>query len=231
MPEDEIISLYQQANLLTFAPDPYSFYWALKAFKLMSLAGAYWRGSEDRQMLQRIYATSFPKKSMLDDYLHKLEEAQKRDHRRLGRELGLFVVLDEGPGFPFFLPKGMILRNEMEKFWRDEHARAGYQEIRTPIILKRHLWEESGHWDHYQENMYFTQIDEADYAIKPMNCPGGMLVYKQTIHSYRDLPLRMGEMGLVHRHEMSGVLHGLMRVRAFTQDDLSYFHAPRANYR
>lgn len=227
LPEDAVISLYQQGEFVDLCAGPHVPSTArLKAIKLLSLAGAYWRGSEDRQMLQRIYATSFPKKSMLDDYLHKLEDAKRRDHRRLGRELGLFVVLDEGPGFPFFLPKGMILRNELEKFWREEHARAGYQEIRTPIILNRQLWEESGHWDHYKENMYFTQIDEADYAIKPMNCPGGMLVYKQNIHSYRDLPLRMGEMGLVHRHEMSGVLHGLMRVRAFTQDDAHIFMLP-----
>jgi threonyl-tRNA synthetase len=192
----------------------------------MSLAGAYWRGSEKNPMLQRGYATSFPKKSMLDDYLYKLEEAKKRDHRRLGRELGLFTIVDEGPGFPFFMPKGMILRNELENFWREEHRKAGYQEIRTPIILSRELWERSGHWDHYQENMYFTTIDEGDYAIKPMNCPGGMLVYKQNLHSYKELPIRMGELGLVHRHEMSGVLHGLMRVRAFTQDDAHIFMLP-----
>ncbi len=227
LPEDAVISLYQQGEFVDLCAGPHvPSTGRLKAIKLMSLAGAYWRGSEANQMLQRIYATSFPKKSMLDDYLHKLEEAKRRDHRRLGRELGLFVVLDEGPGFPFFLPRGMILRNELEKFWREEHARAGYQEIRTPIILNRQLWEQSGHWDHYKENMYFTKIDEADYAVKPMNCPGGMLVYKQGIHSYRDLPLRMGEMGLVHRHEMSGVLHGLMRVRAFTQDDAHIFMLP-----
>jgi len=177
-------------------------------------------------MLQRVYATSFPKKSMLDDYLHKLEEAKKRDHRRLGRELSLFTIVDEGPGFPFFMPKGMILRNELENFWREEHRKAGYQEVRTPIILSRELWERSGHWDHYQENMYFTTIDEGDYAIKPMNCPGGMIIYKQNLHSYRELPIRMGELGLVHRHEMSGVLHGLMRVRAFTQDDAHIFMLP-----
>ncbi|KUG04930.1 threonyl-trna synthetase [hydrocarbon metagenome] len=227
LPEDAVISIYQQGEFVDLCAGPHvPSTGRLKAVKLMSLAGAYWRGSEANQMLQRIYATSFPKKSMLDEYLHKLEEAKRRDHRRLGRELGLFVVLDEGPGFPFFLPKGMILRNELEKFWREEHARAGYHEIRTPIILNRQLWEESGHWDHYKENMYFTQIDEGDYSIKPMNCPGGMLVYKQSIHSYRDLPLRMGEMGLVHRHEMSGVLHGLMRVRAFTQDDAHIFMLP-----
>ncbi len=227
LPEDAVISIYQQGEFVDLCAGPHvPSTGRLKAIKVMSLAGAYWRGSENNSMLQRIYATSFPKKSLLDDYLHKLEEAKKRDHRRLGRELGLFVVLDEGPGFPFFLPKGMILRNELEKFWREEHARAGYQEIKTPIILKRELWENSGHWDHYKENMYYTTIDEEDFNIKPMNCPGGMLVYKQNIHSYRDLPLRMGEMGLVHRHEMSGVLHGLMRVRAFTQDDAHLFMLP-----
>jgi threonyl-tRNA synthetase len=192
----------------------------------MSLAGAYWRGNENNPMLQRIYATSFPEKAMLADYLQKLEEAKKRDHRRLGKELGLFVVLDEGPGFPFFMPKGMILRNELENFWREEHRKAGYQEIKTPIILERELWERSGHWDHYKENMYFTVIDEKDFSVKPMNCPGSMLVYKQNLHSYKEFPLRMGELGLVHRHEMSGVLHGLMRVRAFTQDDAHIFMLP-----
>lgn len=227
LPEDAVISTYQQGEFVDLCAGPHvPSTGRLKALKLMNLAGAYWRGSEQNQMLQRIYATSFPKKAMLDDYLHKLEEAKKRDHRRLGKDLGLFVVLDEGPGFPFFLPKGMILRNELENFWREEHNRAGYQEIKTPIILKRELWENSGHWDHYKENMYYTTIDEEDFNIKPMNCPGGMLVYKQTIHSYRDLPLRMGEMGLVHRHEMSGVLHGLMRVRAFTQDDAHIFMLP-----
>jgi threonyl-tRNA synthetase len=172
------------------------------------------------------YGTSFFKKEQLDDYLYKLEEAKKRDHRKLGRELGLFVILDEGPGFPFFLPKGMIIRNELEKYWREVHDEAGYMEIRTPIILERSLWERSGHWDHYQENMYFTKIDEADFAVKPMNCPGALLVFKQNLHSYRELPIRMAEMGLVHRHEMSGVLHGLMRVRAFTQDDAHLFMLP-----
>lgn len=192
----------------------------------MSLAGAYWRGNEKNKMLQRIYATAFPKQSQLDDYLHKIEEAKKRDHRKLGKELGLFVLLDEGPGFPFFLPKGMILRNQLESYWREQHEIAGYQEIRTPIILNRELWERSGHWEHYKENMYFTKIDEQDFAVKPMNCPGGILVYKLNQHSYRELPLRIGEMGLVHRHEMSGVLHGLMRVRAFTQDDAHIFMLP-----
>ena len=227
LPEDATISLYQQGEFTDLCAGPHvPSTGKLKALKLMSLAGAYWRGREDNPMLQRIYATSFPKKSMLDDYLHKLEEAKKRDHRRLGRELGLFTIADEGPGFPFFMPKGMILRNELENFWREEHRKAGYQEVRTPIILSRELWERSGHWDHYQENMYFTTIDEGDYAIKPMNCPGGMIIYKQNLHSYRELPIRIGELGLVHRHEMSGVLHGLMRVRAFTQDDAHIFMLP-----
>lgn len=227
LPADAIISLYEQDDFVDLCAGPHvPSTGKLKAIKIMSLAGAYWRGDEKNQMLQRIYATSFPQKKMLDEYLQKLEEAKKRDHRKLGRELGLFVVLDEGPGFPFFLPKGMILRNELENFWRQEHHRAGYQEIRTPIILSRELWERSGHWDHYKENMYFTTIDEGDYAIKPMNCPGGILVYKQNLHSYKELPIRMGELGLVHRHEMSGVLHGLMRVRAFTQDDAHIFMLP-----
>ncbi|MBO8158613.1 threonine--tRNA ligase [Thermosyntropha sp.] len=227
LPEDAVISIYQQGEFVDLCAGPHlPSTGRVKAFKLMSVAGAYWRGSEKNPMLQRIYATSFPKKSMLDDYLTKLEEAKKRDHRKLGKELGLFVLLDEGPGFPFFLPKGMILRNELEKFWREEHIKAGYQEIRTPIILNRELWERSGHWEHYKENMYFTKIDDEDYAIKPMNCPGGMLVYKQNLHSYKELPLRTCEMGLVHRHELSGVLHGLMRVRAFTQDDAHIFMLP-----
>ncbi|HOV43926.1 MAG TPA: threonine--tRNA ligase, partial [Syntrophothermus lipocalidus] len=225
--EGETISVYQQGEFIDLCAGPHLMSTGkIKAFKLMSLAGAYWRGDERNKMLQRIYATSFPKKSMLDDYLYKLEEAKKRDHRRLGRELGLFVVLDEGPGFPFFLPKGMIIRNELENFWRQEHVKAGYQEIKTPIILNRSLWEKSGHWEHYRENMYFTTIDEEDYAVKPMNCPGGILVYKQNLHSYRELPIRLGELGLVHRHEKSGVLHGLMRVRAFTQDDAHIFMLP-----
>ncbi|MGR6835598.1 threonine--tRNA ligase [Syntrophomonas erecta] len=227
LPEDATISTYQQGEFIDLCAGPHlPSTGKVKAAKLMSLAGAYWRGNEKNPMLQRIYATSFPKKSMLDEYLHKLEEAKKRDHRRLGKELGLFVVLDEGPGFPFFLPKGMILRNELENFWRAEHHKAKYNEIRTPIILNRQLWERSGHWDHYQENMYFTRIDEQDFAVKPMNCPGGILVYKQNLHSYKELPLRIGELGLVHRHELSGVLHGLMRVRAFTQDDAHIFMLP-----
>ncbi|NLU50151.1 MAG: threonine--tRNA ligase [Syntrophomonadaceae bacterium] len=227
LPEGETISIYQQGEFIDLCAGPHlPSTGRVKAFKLMSLAGAYWRGDERNKMLQRIYGTSFPQKALLDDYLYKVEEAKKRDHRRLGKELDLFVVLDEGPGFPFFLPKGMIIRNELERFWREEHARAGYQEIRTPVILNRGLWERSGHWDHYRENMYFTVIDDEDYAVKPMNCPGGMLVYKQHLHSYRELPLRMAEMGLVHRHEKSGVLHGLMRVRAFTQDDAHIFMLP-----
>ncbi len=227
LPEDAAISLYQQGEFIDLCAGPHvPSTGKVKAVKLMSLAGAYWRGSENNKMLQRIYATSFPKKSELDAYLSKLEEAKQRDHRKLGKELGLFVLLDEGPGFPFFLPKGMILRNELENYWREQHQKAGYQEISTPIILNRELWERSGHWDHYKDNMYFTEIDDQDFAIKPMNCPGGILVYKQDLHSYRDLPMRIGEMGLVHRHEMSGVLHGLMRVRAFTQDDAHIFMLP-----
>ena len=227
LPEDTIISFYEQGDFIDLCAGPHvPSTGSLKAIKLMSLAGAYWRGNEKNKMLQRIYATSFPKQAMLDDYLNKLEEAKKRDHRKLGKELGLFVLLDEGPGFPFFLPKGMILRNQLESYWREQHEIAGYQEIRTPIMLDRELWERSGHWDKYKDNMYFTVIDETDFALKPMNCPGGILVYKQNLHSYRDLPLRTGEMGLVHRHEMSGVLHGLMRVRAFTQDDAHIFMLP-----
>ncbi len=227
LPEDAVISMYKQGEFADLCAGPHlPSTGKVKNFKLMSLAGAYWRGNEKNPMLQRVYATSFPSLGELEDYINKLEEAKKRDHRKLGKELGLFVLLDEGPGFPFFLPKGMILRNELEKFWREEHEKAGYAEIRTPIILNQELWERSGHWDHYQENMYFTKIDELDYAVKPMNCPGGMLVYKQNLHSYKELPIRVAEMGLVHRHEMSGVLHGLMRVRSFTQDDAHIFMLP-----
>ncbi|HRY13268.1 MAG TPA: threonine--tRNA ligase [Syntrophomonadaceae bacterium] len=227
LPDDAIISVYEQGEFVDLCAGPHvPSTGRVKAVKLMSLAGAYWRGDENNKMLQRIYATSFPKQALLEDYLQKLEEARKRDHRKLGRELGLFVLLDEGPGFPFFLPKGMALRNELESFWRQAHQKAGYQEIRTPIILNQELWERSGHWDHYKDNMYFTKIDGQDFAVKPMNCPGGILVYKQSLHSYRELPLRTCEMGLVHRHEMSGVLHGLMRVRAFTQDDAHIFMLP-----
>lgn len=198
----------------------------VKAFKLTSCTGAYWRGDSDNKMLQRIYGTAFTKKEDLDNYLTMLEEAKKRDHRKLGKELGLFTIMDEGPGFPFFLPNGMVLRNTLIDYWREVHKRYGYVEISTPMMLNRSLWERSGHWDHYKENMYTTVIDDTDFAIKPMNCPGGMLVYKRKIHSYRDLPQRMAELGLVHRHELSGALHGLMRVRCFTQDDAHIFMTP-----
>jgi len=227
LPGDAAISCYRQGDFTDLCAGPHvPSTGRLKSVKLTSLAGAYWRGSEKNKMLQRVYGTSFPKKSMLDEHLFRIEEAKKRDHRRLGAELDLFTIQEEGPGFPFFHPKGMVLRNELEKFWREEHRRRGYQEIRTPIILNRELWERSGHWDHYRENMYFTKIDELDYAVKPMNCPGGMIVYKSRLHSYRDLPIRMAELGLVHRHELSGVLHGLMRVRCFTQDDAHIFMLP-----
>jgi threonyl-tRNA synthetase len=198
----------------------------VKAFKLMSIAGAYWRGSEKNKMLQRIYGTAFASKEELDAYLHMLEEAEKRDHRKLGKELEIFTMQDEGPGFPFFLPNGIIIKNELINYWREVHRRYGYVEISTPMILNRALWERSGHWDHYKENMYFTKIDDEDYAIKPMNCPGGMLVYKTKPHSYKELPIRAGELGLVHRHELSGALHGLFRVRCFTQDDAHIFMMP-----
>ncbi len=224
LPEDAVISIYQQGDFLDLCAGPHlPSTGTVKAIKLLSLAGAYWRGSEKNKMLQRIYAIAFTEQAMLDDYLFKLEEAKKRDHRKLGAELELFMMLEEGPGFPFFLPKGMILRNVLEDFWREEHRKNGYDEIKTPVILNRKLWEQSGHWAHYQNNMYFTQIDEADFAVKPMNCPGGMLVYKAKPHSYRELPIRCGELGLVHRHELSGALHGLMRVRCFTQDDAHIF--------
>ncbi len=222
--EDGSISFYQQGDFIDLCRGPHlpSTGW-LKAFKLMSLAGAYWRGDSNREMLQRIYGTAFPTKSALDEYLNRIEEAKKRDHRKLGKELDLFDILDEGPGFPFFMPKGMVLRNVLEDFWRAEHKKRGYQEIKTPIILSEELWHRSGHWDHYKENMYFTKIDDGNFAIKPMNCPGGMLAYKRKLHSYRDLPERVAELGLVHRHELSGALHGLMRVRCFTQDDAHIF--------
>lgn len=224
LPEGEIISFYKQGDFVDLCAGPHlPSTGKVKAFKLLSVAGAYWRGSEKNKMLQRIYGTSFAKRSELDEYIFRLEEAKKRDHRKLGRELDLFNILDEGPGFPFFMPKGMVLRNILEDYWRSEHKKRGYQEIKTPIILNEDLWHRSGHWDHYKENMYFTKIDEADFAIKPMNCPGGMLVYKRKLHSYRDLPQRLAELGLVHRHELSGALHGLMRVRCFTQDDAHIF--------
>jgi threonyl-tRNA synthetase len=224
LPEGEEISFYRQGEFVDLCAGPHLLSTGeVKTFKLLSVAGAYWRGDEKNKMLQRIYGTSFAKKSQLDEYLFRLEEAKKRDHRKLGKELDLFSVMDEGPGFPFFMPKGMVLRNELEDFWRQEHKKRGYQEIKTPIILNEDLWHRSGHWDHYKENMYLTKIDESDYAIKPMNCPGGILVYKRKLHSYRDLPQRLGELGLVHRHELSGTLHGLMRVRCFTQDDAHIF--------
>ncbi|MGI6003939.1 MAG: threonine--tRNA ligase [Christensenellales bacterium] len=227
LPEDSIISFYRQGEFTDLCAGPHMpSTGKLKAFKLMSVAGAYWRGDEHNKMLQRIYAAAFDHKADLDAYVKRMEEAKKRDHRKLGRELDLFTIMEEGPGFPFFFPKGMVVRNQLENFWREIHAASGYQEIKTPIILSRSLWETSGHWDHYQGNMYTTVIDGEDYAIKPMNCPGGMLVYKRRIYSYRDLPVRMGEMGLVHRHELSGALHGLMRVRNFTQDDAHIFMTP-----
>ena len=227
LPEDAVISCYAQGDFIDLCAGPHvASTGKVKAFKLQSIAGAYWRGDEKNKMLQRIYGTAFEKKEELDAYLHMLEEAAKRDHRKLGKELGLFVIKEEGPGFPFFLPKGMALRNELENFWREVHHYFGYEEIRTPIILSKHLWETSGHWDHYRENMYTTIIDDEEYAIKPMNCPGGILVYQNEMHSYRDFPLRYAELGLVHRHELSGALHGLFRVRAFTQDDAHVFMLP-----
>ena len=227
LPEDAVISCYAQGDFVDLCAGPHVVSTGkVKAFKLQSIAGAYWRGDEKNKMLQRIYGTAFEKKEELDAYLHLLEEAAKRDHRKLGKELGLFVIKEEGPGFPFFLPKGMALRNELENFWREVHHEFDYEEIRTPIILNKQLWETSGHWFHYRENMYTTIIDDEEYAIKPMNCPGGILVYQNEMHSYRDFPLRYAELGLVHRHELSGALHGLFRVRAFTQDDAHVFMLP-----
>ena len=227
LPEDAEISLYTQGEFTDLCAGPHVVSTGkVKALKLQSVAGAYWRGSEKNKMLQRVYGTAFEKKDELDAYLKMLEEAAKRDHRKLGKELDLFSIHEEGPGFPFFHPNGMVIRNELINYWREVHRRYGYQEIRTPMILNRQLWEQSGHWAHYKENMYFTEIDGEDYAIKPMNCPGGMLVYKTQQHSYRDLPLRAGELGLVHRHELSGALHGLFRVRNFTQDDAHIFMTP-----
>ncbi len=224
LPEGESISFYQQGDFTDLCAGPHIMYTkGVKAFKLTSIAGAYWRGSEKNKMLTRIYGTAFANKEDLENYITMMEEAKKRDHRRLGKELGLFMFAEEGPGFPFFLPKGMILKNTLIDYWREIHQRENYQEVSTPIILSRKLWENSGHWDHYKDNMYTTVIDEEDFAVKPMNCPGGMLVYKNSPHSYRDLPLRVGELGLVHRHEKSGQLHGLMRVRCFTQDDAHIF--------
>ena len=224
LPEDAVISFYRQGEFVDLCAGPHlESTGKCKNIKLMSVAGAYWRGSEKNKMLKRLYATAFEKKSDLDDYLTMLEEAKKRDHRKLGKELGLFTIMDEGPGFPFFLPKGMVLKNNLIDYWREVHKRYGYVEVSTPIMLNRGLWERSGHWDHYKNNMYTTVIDDNDFAIKPMNCPGGMLVYQTEMHSYRDLPYRVGELGLVHRHELSGALHGLFRVRCFTQDDAHIF--------
>ncbi|CAM2777475.1 threonine--tRNA ligase [Hathewaya histolytica] len=224
LPEDEVLSFYTQGEFTDLCAGPHvPSTKIVKAVKLLSIAGAYWRGDEHNKMLQRIYGTAFTKKSELEDYLNLLEEAKKRDHRKLGKELELFGLLEEGPGFPFFYPKGMVLRNSLEEYWREMHTKAGYQEIKTPIILNEALWHKSGHWDHYKDNMYFTKIDNEDFAIKPMNCPGSILVYKSALHSYKEFPLRLAELGLVHRHELSGALHGLMRVRCFTQDDAHIF--------
>ncbi len=224
LPEDAVISFYKQGDFADLCAGPHLMSTKpVKAIKLTSVAGAYWRGNEKNKMLSRIYGTAYPKASELEAYLTMMEEAKKRDHRKLGKELKLFALLDEGPGFPFFLPKGMTLKNTLLEYWREIHKEAGYVEVSTPIILNRDLWYRSGHWDHYKDNMYTTVIDEEDYAVKPMNCPGGMLIYKQDMHSYRDLPIRMGEIGLVHRHEKSGALHGLMRVRCFNQDDAHIF--------
>jgi threonyl-tRNA synthetase len=227
LPEDAVISFYKQGDFTDLCAGPHKGSTAsIKAFKLTSVAGAYWRGSEKNKMLQRIYGTSFPKQKMLVEYLAMVEEAKKRDHRKIGKEMDLFAIYEEGPGFPFFLPNGMVIRNELEAFWRKSHAERGYQEIKTPLILSEALWHTSGHWDHYQDNMYFTKIDDGDFAIKPMNCPGSLLVYKRKMYSYRDFPIRLGELGQVHRHELSGALHGLMRVRTFTQDDAHIFMLP-----
>ncbi len=226
LPEDAVISFYRQGEFTDLCAGPHlDSTGRIKgnAIKLTACNAAYWRGDSNRQTLQRIYGVAFPKKEELDQYLARIEEAKKRDHRKLGKELGLYMLMDEGPGFPFFLPKGMVLRNTLIDYWRQVHKRYGYVEISTPIMLNRQLWERSGHWDHYKNNMYTTVIDDTDFAIKPMNCPGGMLVYASEPHSYRDLPLRVGELGLVHRHELSGALHGLFRVRCFTQDDAHIF--------
>ncbi len=227
LPEDAVISFYKQGDFTDLCAGPHiKSTGAVKALKLTGVAGAYWRGNERNKMLQRIYGTSFPKKEMLNEYLEMLKEAKKRDHRRIGKEMDLFAICEEGPGFPFFLPNGMVIRNELEGFWRKIHKEAGYEEIKTPLILSEDLWHISGHWDHYKNNMYFTKIDEGNYAIKPMNCPGSLLVYKRKMYSYRDFPIRMGELGQVHRHELSGALHGLMRVRTFTQDDAHIYMLP-----
>ena len=227
LPEDAIISFYQQGDFVDLCAGPHmESTGQIKAVKLQSIAGAYWRGDSSKKMLQRIYGTSFPTQAELDEYIERLEEAKKRDHRKIGKEMDLFALYEEGPGFPFFMPKGMIIRNELENFWKTEHAKRGYVEIKTPLIMNEQLWRTSGHWDHYKDNMYFTQIDDEDYAIKPMNCPGSMLAYRRKMWSYREFPIRMGELGQVHRHELSGALHGLMRVRTFTQDDAHIFMLP-----
>ncbi len=227
LPEDAEISLFTQGDFTDLCAGPHVLSTGkVKAFKLMSIAGAYWRGDEHNKMLQRIYGTAFYSKDELKEYLHMLEEAARRDHRKLGKELDIFSLHDEGPGFPFFHPNGMIIQNELLNYWREVHRRYGYSEIRTPLILNRKLWETSGHWDHYKENMYFTKIDDEDYAVKPMNCPGAILTYNTHPHSYRELPLKMAELGVVHRHELSGALHGLFRVRNFTQDDAHIFMTP-----
>ena len=227
LPEDATISFYRQGDFVDLCAGPHMEKTGqIKAVKLQSVAGAYWRGDSSKKMLQRIYGTSFPSQEELDDYLKKIEEAKKRDHRKIGKEMDLFALYDEGPGFPFFLPKGMIVRNELQSYWKELHRRRGYEEILTPLILNRDLWLTSGHWDHYKDNMYFVKIDDEDYAIKPMNCPGSILVYKRKLWSYRELPVRYAEMGQVHRHELSGALHGLMRVRTFVQDDAHIFMLP-----
>ena len=227
LPEGEEISFYKQGDFTDLCAGPHlASTGKVKSIKILSSSGAYWRGDEKNKMLQRIYAISFPKASQLEEYLHLLEEAKKRDHKKLGKELKLFMIAPEGPGFPFFLPKGMVMRNILEDFWRKVHVENGYQEIKTPMILNEELWHRSGHWDHYKENMYTTKIDDVDFGVKPMNCPGGMLVYKNDVHSYRELPIRAGELGLVHRHEKSGELNGLFRVRCFTQDDAHIFCTP-----
>ncbi len=224
LPEDAVISFYRQGDFTDLCAGPHvESTGVIKAFKLTSVAGAYWRGDSNRKMLQRIYGTSFPSQAELDEYINKIEEAKKRDHRKIGKEMDLFMLTEEGPGFPFFLPKGMIIRNELESFWKAEHYKRGYEEIRTPLILNEQLWRTSGHWDHYKDNMYFTKIDDEDYAIKPMNCPGAILAFKRKMWSYRDLPVRYAELGQCHRHELSGALHGLMRVRTFVQDDAHIF--------
>ncbi|MDW5300125.1 MAG: threonine--tRNA ligase [Sedimentibacter sp.] len=227
LPEDAVISFYKQGDFVDLCAGPHlESTKKPKAVKLLSIAGAYWRGNENNKMLQRIYGITFEKAKELEEYVKMMEEAKKRDHRKLGKELDLFFMSEEGPGFPFFLPKGVVVKNELLRYWREVHKKAGYVEIETPLILSKHLWENSGHWDHYKDNMYTVKIDEEDFCIKPMNCPGGMMVYKNSMHSYKDFPIKAAEIGRVHRHELSGALHGLMRVRAFTQDDAHIFMLP-----